>query len=57
VAVKKWRPDEARPADGRGGYGQMCDDPGVEMTLRFEIFPSDLDLDFRGYAAASAQAS
>ena len=22
---------------------RICDDPGMEMTLRFEIFPSDLD--------------
>jgi hypothetical protein len=30
----------------------MCDDPQMDMTLRFEIFPADLDaavLDPAGY--------
>ena len=29
--------------DGRRHCEVTCDDPGMDMTLRFEIFPQDLD--------------
>ncbi len=37
------RPERyARVGDGSENV-RICDDRGMEMTLRFEIFPSDLD--------------
>jgi lactoylglutathione lyase len=32
-----------RRLDGQRRCAGTCDDPGMDMTLRFEIFPQDLD--------------